>query len=55
MADHVWRLEPRREGARSLTYYLEIPKANGLPLDENDRVQELDVGSSVQVDRTRDY
>ncbi|MFC7249699.1 hypothetical protein ACFQJ5_07605 [Halomicroarcula sp. GCM10025324] len=55
VADHVWRLEPRREGARSLTYYLEIPKANGLPLDENDRVQELDVGSSVQVDRTRDY
>ncbi|MFC6862155.1 RAD55 family ATPase [Halomicroarcula sp. GCM10025817] len=54
MADHVWRLESRRDGRRSLSYYLEIPKATGIALRDDQRVQELEVGSSVHVDRTRD-
>lgn len=55
IADHVWRLNPRRTGTRSLDYYLEIPKASGVKLDDEDRVLELDIGSTVDVDRTRDY
>lgn len=54
IADHVWRLNPRRTGTRSLDYYLEIPKAGGVTLTDEDRVLELDIGSSIDVDRTRD-
>lgn len=52
-ADFVWRLRCRREGSE-ITHELEIPKASGLTLADDDRVLGLNLGRSVTVDTSRD-
>jgi len=52
-ADFVWRLRCRREGSE-ITHELEIPKASGLTLADEDRVLGLNLGQSVTVDTSRD-
>jgi hypothetical protein len=52
-ADFVWRLRCRRDGSE-LTHELEIPKASGIMLADEDRVLELNLGRSVTVDTSRD-
>ncbi|QCC52631.1 RAD55 family ATPase [Halapricum salinum] len=52
-ADFVWRLRCRREGSE-ITHELEVPKASGLTLADDDRVLGLNLGQSVTVDTSRD-
>lgn len=52
-ADFVWRLRCRREGSE-ITHELEIPKASGIMLPDEDRVLDLNLGRSVTVDTSRD-
>lgn len=53
IADYVLRLIPER-GSKKLAYYLEVPKATGVTLTENERVFKIDLGSDVRIDRSRD-
>jgi len=53
IADYVLRLVPER-GSKKLAYYLEVPKATGITLTENERVFKIDLGRDVRIDRSRD-
>jgi len=53
IADYVLRLVPER-GSKKLAYYLEVPKATGVALTENERVFKIDLGKDVRIDRSRD-
>lgn len=52
-ADFVWRLRCRRDG-NEITHELEIPKASGLTLADDDRVMGLELGRQVTIDTSRD-
>lgn len=52
-ADFVWQLRCRRQG-RKLAYTLEIPKASGIELDNDERVLALNLGRTVSIDTSRD-
>lgn len=52
VADFVWRLEPV-ETREAIEYVLKIPKTNGLGLSSKDRRLEIQIGSDVDIDQTR--
>lgn len=52
-ADFVWQLRCRRERSK-LSYELEIPKASGITLDDDERRLDLNLGQSVSIDTSRD-
>lgn len=52
-ADFVWRLRCRRDG-NEITHELEISKASGLTLADDDRVMGLELGRQVTIDTSRD-
>ena len=53
-ADFVWNIEPvAATGSKKLEYFLSIPKARGVDLDEQDRLLKIDVGRDFYVDKSR--
>lgn len=52
-ADFVWQLRTQRNGGK-LNYTLEIPKAGGLELADDERVLALTLGREVTIDTSRD-
>lgn len=52
-ADFIWRLRCRRQRSK-LVYELEIPKASGITLDDEDRQLNLKLGQTVSIDTSRD-
>jgi len=54
VADFVWNIRPTpATGSQKLEYYLSIPKARGIDLDEDDRMLKIDVGRDFIVDKSR--
>lgn len=52
-ADFVWQLRCQRH-KKKLQYTLEIPKAGGLTLSDENRVLALNLGRTVTIDTSRD-
>lgn len=52
-ADFVWQLRCKRTGGK-LSYSLDIPKASGITLPDEDRRMDLQLGRTVTIDTSRD-
>lgn len=52
-ADFVWQLRCERSG-RKLSYSLDVPKASGITLPDEDRRLDLHLGETVTIDTSRD-
>jgi len=53
-ADFVWNVRPvESTGSQKMEYYLAIPKARGIDLDEKERLLKIDVGGDFHVDKSR--
>jgi KaiC/GvpD/RAD55 family RecA-like ATPase len=52
-ADFVWQLRCQRQ-RDGLSYELQIPKASGIALDDDERRMDLNLGRTVSIDNSRD-